>query len=159
MTDAGPLIIPALGGFYAALAPWAEAFLRACTGLLLVPHGLRMTFGMFASSGGPVRNLAMLAAQLDREGYRPGRLWAPAIAVTELIGGPFLALGLFTRPVAFAIFLFLMVSNIERYRVGGWFWNKLGMEYTLLWAAAALYFVAHGGGSLSLDALVMGRAF
>jgi putative oxidoreductase len=118
-----------------------------------------MTFGLFAASGGPVRNLTMLAAQLDRDGYRPGALWAPAIAITELIGGPLLAVGLFTRPVALAVCLFLIVSNIERFRVGGWFWNKLGMEYTLLWALTAFYFVIHGAGPLSLDHLVLSHEF
>jgi putative oxidoreductase len=157
--SAGSLLIPALGGVYAVLAPWTEVLLRACVGLLLVPHGLRMTFGMFAGSGGPVCSLAMLAAQLDRDGYRRGAFWAPAIAATELVGGPLLAFGLFTRPAALAVFVFLAVSTVERYRVGGWFWNSLGMEYTLLWAIGALYFVAHGGGGLSLDTLVFGRFF
>ena len=47
MTDATPLIIPALGGIYQALAPWTEALLRAAVGLALVPHGLRNTFGFW----------------------------------------------------------------------------------------------------------------
>jgi putative oxidoreductase len=153
------LVFPALAPVYAALAPWAEFLLRVATGLLLVPHGLRMTFGFFAASGGPVRNLTMLSAQLERDGYRPGSLWAPVIAATQLIGGPLLALGLFTRPAALAVCLFLIVSNVERYRVGGWFWNRLGMEYTLLWGIAAFYFVVHGAGPLSLDHLFFGHIF
>ena len=96
MPDPTPYLVPGLAGFYAALAPFAEALLRAVTGLALVPHGLRMTFGFFPDSGLKVRILAMLARQLDETGYRPGRLWAPAIAFTELVCGPLLALGLFT---------------------------------------------------------------
>jgi putative oxidoreductase len=156
MTD---LIIPALAPLYAALAPWAEALLRAVVGLALVPHGLRMSFGLFPNTGLPVRNLSMLAAQLDRDGYRPGRLWAPLIAATELIAGPMLALGLFTRVAALPILIFLLVTNIERFRVGGYFWNKLGLEYTWMWTVAVFYFLVHGGGPLSLDQLVVGRAF
>jgi putative oxidoreductase len=68
-----------------------------------------------------------------------------------------LALGLFTRPVALPIVIFLVVSNFERWRVGGYFWNKTGLEYTLMWAIAALYFLICGGGTLSLDHLVVGR--
>jgi putative oxidoreductase len=101
----------------------------------------------------------MQAAALDRDGYRPGRLWAPLIAGTQLIAGPLLALGLFTRVAAVPIVLFLLVANVERWRVGGWFWNKLGVEYTLMWTAAVFYFLVHGGGTLSLDHLVIGRAF
>jgi putative oxidoreductase len=152
-----PLLFPQLQGLYASLAPWTEALLRVAVGLALVPHGLRMTFGFFPKTGLDVHNLAMLAAQLDRDGYRPGKLWAPAISLTELVGGPMLALGLFTRPVAVPIVIFLLVSNIERWRVGGYFWNTKGLEYTLLWAIAAIYFAIHGGGLYSLDHFLVGR--
>jgi putative oxidoreductase len=117
-----------------------------------------MAFGFFPDTGGPIRNLAMLAEALDKWGYRPGRLWAPLIAGTQLIAGPMLALGLFTRPAAVPVFLFLLVSNFERWRVGGYFWNTLGLEYTLMWTAGALYFLVHGGGLISLDHFI-GRAF
>src|SRR5262249_25437025 len=121
------------GAALAALAPLSEALLRAVVGLALVPHGLRNTFGFFANTGVRAHNMAGLAAQLDGDGYRPGRLWAPLISLTQLIGGPLLALGLFTRPVAAVIFVFLMVANVERWRVGRYFWNQLGLEYTLMW--------------------------
>ena len=154
-----PLIFPQLGPLYQALAPWTEAALRVVVGLALVPHGLRMTFGLFPNTGLPVRNLTMLSAQLDRDGYRPGRFWAPAISITQLVAGPLLALGLFTRVAAVPIVIFLLVSNVERWRVGGWFWNKLGLEYTLMWSIGALYFLVHGGGTISLDHLLIGRVF
>jgi putative oxidoreductase len=96
---------------------------------------------------------------MDQQGYRPGIVWAPAISLTQLIGGPLLALGLFTRLAALPIVLFLAVSNIERWRVGRYFWNQLGLEYTLMWTIAALYFLVHGGGAYSLDNLIMGREF
>jgi putative oxidoreductase len=154
-----PLIAPSLANIYQALMPVAEAMLRVIVGLLLVPHGLRMTFGAFPNTGLPIRNLAMLSAQLDRTGWRPGRLWAPAISLTQLVCGPLLALGMFTRLAAIPVFIFLLVSNVERWRVGGWFWNKLGLEYTLLWTAGAFYFLVRGGGAYSLDRLVLGFEF
>jgi len=159
MPDAPHLIFQQLQGLYAVLTPWSETLLRVAVGLALVPHGLRMTFGFFPNTGLPVRNLTMLAEQLDRDGWRPGRFWAPAISATELVGGPMLALGLFTRPVALAIVVFLLVSNIERWRVGGYFWNTKGLEYTLLWTIAAFYFLIHGGGAWSLDRWLIGREF
>ena len=128
--------------------------MRATVGLALVPHGLRMAFGFFPNSGLPVRNLSMLAEQLDRTGYRPGKLWAPLIAATELVAGPLLALGLFTQIVAVPIVIFLGVSCVERWRVGRYFWNTLGLEYTLMWGISALYFLVHGGGEFSLDRIV-----
>jgi putative oxidoreductase len=153
---ATPYFVAGLAGLYAELSPIAFALLRAVTGLALVPHGLRMTFGFFQSTGLKVASLKMLADQLDETGYRPGRLWAPAIAITELVCGPLLALGLFTRPAAAPIVIFLAVSNVERWRVGGYFWNTLGLEYTLMWTAAAFYFLVHGGGLYSLDHVLVG---
>ena len=70
---------------------------------------------------------------------------------TALIGGPVLALGLFTRPVCVPIFILLALSVVAHWR-DGWFWNTLGIEY--LWAACALYFLGRGGGAISLDRLI-----
>jgi putative oxidoreductase len=142
---------------YGALLPWAEMLLRAVVGLTLVPHGLRSAFGMFPSSGGQSHNLTEFADELDRGGYRPAKFWAPAIVLTQLVAGPTLALGLFTRLAACPIVIFLVVTNYERWRVGGFFWNKMGLEFTLLWTVAALYFLVHGGGAVSVDHLVIGR--
>ncbi len=154
-----PLIFSQLGGIYRILIPWAELLLRVVVGLALVPHGLRMTFGFFPHTGQPLRNIRMLANYLDKQSYRPGKVWAVAISVTQLICGPLLAIGLFTRLVALPIVLFLLVTNIERWRVGKYFWNRLGLEYTLMWTIAALYFLVHGGGAYSLDKLAVGAEF
>src|SRR5262245_3059448 len=152
------LIFPALGPIYQCLAPWAEAALRAVVGLWLVPHGLRNTFGFFPTTGVRSNSIPALAAQLDRDGYRPGKIWAPAISGVPLIGGPIPPRRLFTRPAAFAILMFLLVTNIERWRVGKYFWNQLGLEYTVMWTVATFYFLVVGGGRISLDHLI-GRAF
>src|SRR5262249_50081765 len=139
MTDPTTLILPSLGSIYEILAPWAEAVLRAWAGLALVPHALRNTFGMFAHTGVRSHNLTELAAQLDHDGWRPGKLWAPLISLTQLVAGPLLAVGLLTRPAALAILIFLLVTNIERWRVGRYFWNQLGLEYTMMWTLVTFY--------------------
>jgi len=142
--------LPAL---YQTLLPFADALLRAAVGLALVPHGLRNTFGFFPNTGVRALNLTALAKQLDETGYCPGKLWAPAISLTQLVGGPLLALGLFTRPVAAVVLIFLLVSNVERWRVGRYFWNQLGLEYTLMWTIATFYVLISGPGPYSLDRL------
>jgi putative oxidoreductase len=131
-----------------------EALLRVVVGGALVPHGLRVTFGFFRGTGLKGHGLATLAQQLNADGYHPGRLWAPAISATELIAGPLLALGLFTRIAAIPVVIFLLVSCRERWVKGGWFWNTQGLEYTLMWTFAAAYFLAKGGGVYSLDYVV-----
>src|SRR5262249_4187408 len=98
--------------------------------------------------------LAEVAAQLDHDGYRPGKLWAPAISLTQFIAGPLLALGLFTRVAAMPIVIFLIVTNVERWRVGKYFWNQLGLEYTLMWTVAAFYFLINGGRTISPGPLI-----
>jgi putative oxidoreductase len=135
------------------LAPFADALLRVAVGLALVPHGLRNTFGLFPNTGMPALSLTALANHLDERGYRPGKFWASAISITQIVGGPLLALGLFTRPVAAIVLAFLLVTNVERWRVGRYFWNKLGLEYTLMWTIATFYVFVHGGGLYSLDHL------
>jgi putative oxidoreductase len=142
-----------LSSVYQTLAPLAEALLRVSVGLALVPHGLRNTFGFFPNTGVRAHNLKQLAAQLDGDGYRPGSFWAPAISITQLVGGPLLALGLFTRPVAAIVLIFLIVADFERWRVGKYFWNQLGLEYTLMWTIATFTVLVHGGGPYSLDRL------
>lgn len=139
---------------FQTLAPFAFALLRVAVALALVPHGLRNTFGFFPNTGVRANSMNALAAQLDRDGYRPGAFWAPAISATQLIGGPLLALGLFTRPVAAVVLVFLLVANGERWRVGKYFWNQLGLEYTLMWTIATFYVFIHGAGRYSLDHLI-----
>ena len=140
-----------MSSVFQALVPFADALLRIAVGLALVPHGLRNTFGFFPNTGVRALNLRDLAKQLDADGYRPGTFWAPAISITQLVGGPLLALGLFTRPVAAVVLIFLLVANVERWRVGKYFWNQLGLEYTLMWTIAAFWVLVHGGGLYSLD--------
>jgi putative oxidoreductase len=154
-----PLMFSQLEGLYQAFGPLAEALLRVSVGLALVPHGLRNTFGCFPTTGQPLRSLRMLADYMEKQGYRPGIVWAPAISMTQLICGPLLALGLFTRLAGLPIVIFLAVSNIERWRVGKYFWNQLGFEYTLMWTIAALYFLVHDGGAYSFDNLIIGHKF
>jgi uncharacterized membrane protein YphA (DoxX/SURF4 family) len=103
-----------MNSLLAALAPIVEALLRVAVGLALVPHGLRNTFGFFPDTGIRAKNLTQLAAQLDGDGYRPGKVWAPAISIVQLLGGPMLAAGLFTRAVAAPIVIFLIVACWEQ---------------------------------------------
>jgi len=143
-----------LSSLYQTLSPLAYVLLRLAVGLALVPHGLRNTFGFFPNTGVRALNLTDLAAQLDRDGYRPGKFWAPAISLTLLVGGPLVALGLFTRPAAAVVLIYLLVADVERWRVGRYFWNKLGLEYTLMWTIATFYVLVHGGGLYSLDHVI-----
>ena len=119
-------MIPQLPPLLQTLAPFADALLRIAVGLALIPHGLRNTFGLFPNTGAQALNLTVLAKHLDDSGYRPGKFWARAISIT----------------------------NIERWRIGKYFWNRLGLEYTLMWTIAVFWVFIHGGGLYSLDHVI-----
>jgi putative oxidoreductase len=149
-----PLILPTLGTLYAALAPWVEALLRVIVGLAMVPHGLRMSFGVFKNTGGPPGTLDSVIQMYDRKGYRPGWLWGYCTVLTQFVAAPCVALGLFTRPMALPLFVLLALSAYDHAKYDGYFWNKSGIEYPAMWAAGALYFLINGGGAISLDRLI-----
>ena len=89
-------------------------------------------------------------------GFYPGVFWSPLLAVTEFFGGILLALGLLTRPAAFAGMIVLLVTV--------WFhWVTMGQgfsgaEKSILWAAIFFYFVIRGGNRHSVDAK-LGKEF
>ena len=149
-----PLLVPALGAVYAALAPWVEALLRVMVGLWIVPHGMRMCLGYFKGTGIAISSVQGVAGMFDRKGFRPGWFWAYGVVLTQFVAGPCLALGLFTRPMALPLFVLMALSAYDHGKYDGWFWNKSGFEYPAMWAASALYFVINGGGLISLDRLL-----
>jgi len=154
-----PLIVPALGTVYQAISPFVEAVLRFLVGMAMVPHGLRMCLGYFKGTGIAVSSVEGVAAMFDRKGYRPGRLWAYGVVLTQFVAGPCLAFGLFTRPMALPVFVLMALSAYDHAKYDGYFWNKSGIEYPAMWAAGALYFLIHGGGTISLDHLLLGFEF
>lgn len=146
------LFIPALGPIYRRFSPCVEAALRIALGAILIPHGCQKLFGWFGGAG--LERFATIFANI---GYKPGLFWAIVVGLTEALGGLLLALGLFTRPVALAILIF-MLNAIYVTSAKGFFWTAGGFEYSLLIGFVALYFLIRGGGACSLDRKI-GREF
>jgi putative oxidoreductase len=146
------LFIPALGPIYQRFSPCVEAALRIALGLILIPHGCQKLFGWFGGAG--LERFATIFANI---GYKPGLFWAIVVGLTEALGGLLLALGLFTRPVALAILIF-MLNAIYVTSAEGFFWTAGGFEYSLLIGFVALYFLIRGGGACSIDRK-LGREF
>jgi len=154
-----PLLVPALGAVYQALAPWVEALLRFAVGAAMVPHGLRMCLGYFKGTGGPISSVPAVAQMYDRKGFRPGWLWAYGTVLTQFVAAPCVALGLLTRPMALPLFALMALSAYDHAKYDGYFWNKMGVEYPAMWAIGALYVLINGGGKISLDHLLIGWEF
>jgi putative oxidoreductase len=137
--------IPALGNLWASMQSIALPLLRAGLGLILMAHGSQKLFGLFGGMG-----LNANAALFDRFGYHPGMFWGTLVGCTEFIGGGLLVIGLFTRPAAFAVVIF-MIFSIHFTSAKGFFWTAGGMEYSILILLVALAFLIRGGGDYSVD--------
>lgn len=133
-----------------AAQPWSLLGLRVGVGLLLVPHGMQKLFGMFGGGG-----LSGTATFLGSVGYPAPYFLALLIGIVEFFGGLALAAGFMTRAAAFSVAVF-MAFAVLFHLPNGIFWTAKGFEYPLLWGLAALFFVAHGGGVMSVDR-AMGR--
>ena len=142
MAETPRLIVPALSSFYDTLAPVTEPLIRAVAGLSLVAHGYPKFF-----------DIAGNAAFFENAGYWPGTFWALAVALTETVGGLFLAIGFLTRLVCLPILIFL-VNAVSYHWQFGFYWNSRGIEYPLFWSIVVLHFLVHGGGRYSIDAKI-----
>ena len=139
------LIVPSLGTVYSALGESAETILRVAAGLLLVTHGYGKILNPFGASG-----------MVEGLGFYPGVFWSPLLAATEFFGGILVAIGLFTRPAAFAAMIVLAVTVYFHGIVQGE--GLMGAEKSILWTLIMFYFVVRGANSQSLDAK-LGRQF
>ncbi|WP_428647857.1 DoxX family protein [Roseibium sp.] len=149
---ANKLIIPQLAPLYAAVQNISWLAFRVTTGALLMPHGAQKLFGAFGGGG-----LEGTSKFFESVGYSAPDLFALLVGVVEFFGGLCIVLGLFTRPVAIAVAIFMAVA-VQFHMGNGFFWVAKGYEYPFLWGMAALFFAVQGGGAYSLDRK-LGREF
>jgi putative oxidoreductase len=90
------------------------------------------------------------SALFDQLGYKPGAVWVTIVALTELVGGIMLILGLFTRFAAAGVVIF-MINAVLFTSAKGFFWTAGGSEFSILILAVALVFLVRGGGEYSID--------
>jgi putative oxidoreductase len=109
--------------------------LRIMTGLLFLQHG---TIKYLNFPVGPMNN----ASPFTMSG---------AAGLFELIGGPLIIVGLFTRPVAFILSGMCAVAYFWAHAPRGFFPILNGGELAALYTFVFLYLAAAGGGSWSLD--------
>jgi len=119
---------------------WALRFLsifRIIAGLLFMEHGMSKLFGF--------PHVAMFdtlqAFQL---------LWFAG--VIELVGGALLAIGLFTRIVAFIMSGEMAIAYFMFHAARGFFPALNGGDAAILFCLAFFYFFLAGGGPWSIDA-------
>ena len=145
MIDRRRLLIPGLAGLYGRLAPFAYAFMRFATGIVLLPHGIDKLFfrPIEQTMGGIVQYHLPFPLVLA---------WLTVL--TESVGAACLALGLFTRIAAFAVAIEMVVIIFVFEWQYGYYWTNRGYEYALLWLLLCIAIFFRGGGRYSLDHLL-----
>ena len=125
--------------------PQALAVLRIVTALCFMAHGTQKMFGFPASGFGGGMEFQLFSLM-------------GLAAVLEIVGGLFILIGLFTRPVAFVLagemayaFWFMHVP------MGGFFPTSNGGDGAVLFCFVFLYLVFAGPGDWSLDSNRAGR--
>lgn len=122
--------------------------LRGLLGLTMAAHG----YGKLMRGG----RIPGTARWFDSIGMRPGVFHAWLAALTEVVAGVELALGLLV-PIAAAGFVALMfVAAYTVHRGNGFFVASDGWEYNLVLGAGAAIVAYLGAGRISLDHLVFG---
>ncbi|HEX7117601.1 MAG TPA: DoxX family protein [Longimicrobiales bacterium] len=114
--------------------------LRIVTGLLFMQHGAQKLFG--ALGGNAVESLA---SQMGLAG------------ILEFFGGALIALGLFTRPVAFVLAGEMAWAYFQAHFPRAFFPITNRGELPVLYCFIYLYLAANGGGSFSLDGVLRRR--
>jgi len=120
------------------LKPYSDqllSVLRIMSGLLFLQHGTTkyLSFPVTKMSG---------ASPMTMSG---------AAGLIELVGGVLLAIGLFTRPVAFILSGTMAVAYFYAHHPRGFFPIINAGELAVLYCFVFLYIAAAGGGAWSID--------
>jgi len=131
-------------------ATWIPIPLRLATGVIFMAHGAQKVFGSFQGPGFK----AFTSGSAPFEFMKPAWLWLAAAALSELLGGLLIFLGLLTRLGAFFIAC-TMITAIAAIHWPGFFAPR-GIELPLSLLAAMFALLISGGGMASIDRAIAG---
>jgi putative oxidoreductase len=139
------LLYPGLAGFYETMLPIAATFVRVVVGIMFLMH-VATKFKMGAD--------AVAANVFSKNGIEPALMWVYVIMFLELVGGICLIVGLFTRLVAAALAIEMLVALLFVHLTKGYAAGGGGYEYVLLIGAVCFVIAIRGGGPYSIDRLI-----
>ncbi|MCR4328711.1 MAG: DoxX family protein [Patescibacteria group bacterium] len=119
---------------------WGLLLLRVIAGIVFVVHGWPK-----------FRKMHETAVSFESMGFKPGKLWGPAVAILEFFGGIALLVGFATELIAallcvqFIIIIIWKVTKGQKF-VSGW-------EYDLVLLGVVASLIVLGSGMFSLDKL------
>jgi len=127
------------------ISAWAPQWLsvvRIMSALLFLEHGTQKLFN-FPPAAEPMALTALFSTQ----------------GVIEVVGGALLALGVFTRPVAFILSGDMAVAYFMAHAPQSFFPVLNGGDAAILFCFLFLHFFFAGGGAWSIDAARRGTGF
>src|SRR3954471_22538946 len=130
-------------------ATWGTVPLRLALGSIFIGHGLQKVLGSFGGAG--FAKFISFPAPFPSV-MRPAWLWMGTAAVSELVGGILVLLGLFTRIGAFLISVTMIVAIVGV----NWpaFFAPAGIELALAMLGMSLALLIMGGGQASVDRMI-----
>jgi putative oxidoreductase len=117
---------------------------RLVIGLVFITHGTAKLFG-FPAGPDPSPTVELMSQR-------------GLAGILEAFGGAAIALGLFTRPVAFLLAGEMAVAYFQVHFPRSFFPTVNGGVSALLYCFIFLYLCVAGGGPWSLDAVLTGRS-
>ncbi len=130
-------------------ASWAPLPLRLVMAAVFIAHGAGKVLGTFGGPGLKAFTSGPMATT-PFPFMKPAWLWLGAAAISELLGGILILLGLLTRVGAFLI-LCTMLTAVVGYHWKAGFFAPGGIEYPLTLLAICLTLLITGGGAASID--------
>ena len=126
-------------------ANWGSLIMRVPLGLALMAHG----WGKLFNEGQP----QAFADALKSLGAEPSYFLAVLTGLSETVGGGLLVIGLLSRLSALSNAI-VMVTAIVLAHLKQPMFGQGSFELQILMLAAAVMLLIHGGGKLSLDAMI-----
>lgn len=123
-------------------APYAALLLRVGIGILFILHGFYLKVFVFTMAGA--------SGYFSTLGLPEWFAWI--VMLYETIGGLFLILGVYARPVAAILGVHLLVAAFLGHRDVGWLFSNEGggYEFPVFWAVACFALALLGDGARAL---------
>ncbi len=125
----------------------ALLILRLVVGLYVAAHGAQKLFGWFKGPGLEGTE-GFLGGML---GFRPARLWAPALSLAEFGGGLLMAIGFLGALGPIAVATSMVTATVVVHWAKGPWGTEGGYEQTLTNLAVALAVAVAGVGRYAVD--------
>src|SRR5699024_1651830 len=132
------------------MASFGLLIIRLVLGVTFIGHGAQKLFGWFG--GGGVKGTGQFFESIR---IKPGHAMAILAGLSEFGGCLLFALGM-VRPLAALLIIGSMLMAIIKVHAANGFWSSYGgLEFDLVFMAAALGIALVGAGDYSMDAFIL----